>query len=148
MLAALVDRTTLTLTYEEMLDEFSTPPASAFEVQVGESTVRLVPTNPVEIVGGGQAVALAAAALRDVEVDVHGITGVAFTNKPTGDCATIGGHVKVTLPFSQTATVSGTPRIELSPAFGPGGETRYAGLVSGNGSTKLVFRYTLVEGDD
>ena len=106
-----------------MLDELSTPLASAFEVQVGERTVRLVPTNPVEIVGGGQAVALAAAAavnggqtvtasytkpstnpvrdlagnaaaaLRDVEVDVHGITGVAFTNKPTGDCATIGGHV-------------------------------------------------------
>ena len=43
-----------------MLDELSTPLASAFEVQVGERTVRLVPTNPVEIVGGGQAVALAA----------------------------------------------------------------------------------------
>ena len=173
-----VDGTELTLTYGETLDEFSTPAASAFAVEVDGSTASLAPTDPVEIESGGRAAKLtlaaavtggqtvkvsytkpstnplrdlagnAASGLNEVGVDVHGITGVEFTNQPTGDYATIGGHVEVTLTFSEAATVSGTPRIELSPAFGPGGETRYADYVSGSGSAELVFRYTLVDGDD
>ena len=60
---------------------------------------------------------------------------------------TPGSHIEVTLHFNQAVTVSGTPRIELSPAFGPNGETRYATYVSGSPGTTLVFRYTLVEED-
>ena len=173
-----VDGTELTLTYGETLDEFSTPAASAFAVEVDGSTASLAPADPVEIESGGQAAKLTLAAavtggqtvkvsytkpstnplrdlagndasgLNEVGVDVHGITGVEFTNQPTGDYATIGGHVEVTVTFSEAATVSGTPRIELSPAFGPGEETRHADYVSGSGTTELVFRYTLVDGDD
>lgn len=43
---------------------------------------------------------------------------------------------------------NGTPRVKLSPAFGPEGETRYASHVSGSGAAALVFRYALVEGDN
>ena len=76
------------------------------------------------------------------------VSSVAFTNKPaSGGYAAIGSHVEVTATFNQPVTVTGTPRIELSPAFGPNGETRHADYVSGSDSASLVFRYTLVEGD-
>ena len=77
-----------------------------------------------------------------------GVLGVAFTNQPSGRYATPGSHVEVSVGFSESVTVSGTPRIPLTPAFGPDGETRYASYASGSPGTTLVFRYTLVEGDD
>ena len=76
------------------------------------------------------------------------VSSVAFTNKPaSGGYAAIGSHVEVTATFNQAVTVTGTPRIALSPAFGPNGETRHADYVSGSDSASLVFRYTLVDGD-
>ena len=74
-----------------------------------------------------------------------GVSGVAFTNQPTGQYAIPGNHIEVTVHFNRAVTVSGTPRIELSPAFGPNGEIRYATYVSGSPGTMLVFRHTLVE---
>ena len=83
---------------------------------------------------------------------VTGITAVEFTNQPSGRYAIPGNHIEVTLTFNQGVTVSGKPRMELSPAFGPDGETRHAvyhGRPTGSlASRQLVFRYTLVEGDD
>ena len=76
------------------------------------------------------------------------VSGVAFTNKPASAYVTIGAHIEVTVTFDQPVTVTGTPRIELSPAFGPGGETRYAEYVAGSPGAALVFRYALVAGDD
>ena len=77
-----------------------------------------------------------------------GVSAVAFTSQPSGPYSTPGNHIEVTLTFNKSVTVSGAPRIELSPAFGPDGETRYAVYVSGSPGATLVFRYALVEGDD
>ena len=76
-----------------------------------------------------------------------GVAEVAFTNQPSGRYATPGSPIEVTVTFNEDVTVSGAPRIPLTPAFGPGGETRYADYVSGSPGTALVFRYTLVQGD-
>ena len=91
-----------------------------------------------------------------LKIDVEGfeadrltISSVSVTNQPTGSTYdTEGSSIEVTVTFSAAATVEGTPRIELSPAFGPGGATRYATYVSGSGSKALVFRYNLAAGDD
>ena len=79
--------------------------------------------------------------------EAPGVSAVAFTNPPSGPYSTPGSHIEVTLTFNESVTVSGAPRIELSPAFGPNDETRYAGYVSGSPGATLVFRYALVEGD-
>ncbi len=77
------------------------------------------------------------------------VSSVAFADPPSGGVhRTIGSHVEVEVTFNQVVTVAGTPRIELSPAFGPDGETRHAAYISGSGTAALVFRYTLAEGDD
>ncbi len=80
--------------------------------------------------------------------DGAGISSVAFTNLPTVSTWGIGGVIEITATFSAAVTVTGTPRFALSPAFGASGTvTRHAGYVSGTGTTALVFRYTVVEGD-
>ena len=168
--AAVVQGRTLTLTYDKALDSGSRPATGAFTVTVaGQSrTVTNVVLNGSEVrltisgaqVTGGQAVTLSytvpaanpiqdsagnhALGISSRAVTVHGITALEFTGQPTGNYASIGGHVEITVSFSQAATVTGTPRIRLS---GFSGQTRYAGYVSGSGSKQLVFRYTLKDGD-
>ena len=170
--SAEVDGRTVTLTYDKALDTGSTPATTAYTVTVAGqartvtrvvvsgSTVTLTISGASVI--GGQTVTLSYAVpaanpiqdstggvaddLTNQAVTVHGITAIAFTTQPTGNYASIGGHVEVTLSFSQAATVTFTPRIRLAPALR--GQTRYAAYVSGSGTTELVFRYTLVDGDN
>ena len=167
---AVVSGRTLTLTYDKTLDTGSTPANNAFTVTVAGaarnvtrvvvngSTVTLTLSGASVI--GGQTVTLSyvapaanpiqdstgndAADLTNQAVTVHGITAVAFTSQPTGNYASIGGHVEITLSFSENATVTGTPRVRLS---GFTGQTRHANYHSGTGTKKLVFRYTLADGD-
>ena len=81
--------------------------------------------------------------------DGPGISSVAFTNLPSVSTWGIGGVIELTATFSEAVTVTGAPRFALTPAFGAAGTaTRHASYVSGDGSTALVFRYTVAEGDN
>ena len=62
---------------------------------------------------------------------------------------TTGETVDVTVAFSEAVDVdasAGTPSVGIGLG-GPGGAARNATYASGSGTTELVFRYTLVEGD-
>ena len=52
-------------------------------------------------------------------------------------------NLDFTVNFTQTVNVTGTPRLTLDL----GGQTAYATYVSGTGSSALLFRYTVVAGD-
>ncbi|ACB77521.1 MBG domain-containing protein [Opitutus terrae] len=54
-----------------------------------------------------------------------------------------GQELDFTVNFSAAVTVTGTPQLALTM----GGVTRYATYVSGDGTTALVFRYTVQSGD-
>ncbi|WP_041785560.1 DUF4347 domain-containing protein [Rhodospirillum centenum] len=65
---------------------------------------------------------------------------------PADSTYKIGDSLNFTVTFDQAVTVDtsgGTPRLVLDV----GGETRYATFVSGDGSTTLVFSYTVDSGD-
>ena len=83
---------------------------------------------------------------------VHGgaasVSTVEFINKPTGNYVTIGDSIEVKVTFDRPVTVTGAPRVTLSPAFGAGSAIRRAAYRSGSGSPALVFRYVLQDGDD
>ena len=105
-------------------------------------------SNPIQDRAGNDAVDLTDKAVTN-NTPERAVSSVAFTSAPTGVLAysTIGDPVQVTVTFTEEVTVTGTPRIALSPAFGPNGETRYAVYDSGSPGDALVFRYTLAEGD-
>ena len=77
-------------------------------------------------------------------------TQVAFTSDPGADMTYIfrngfGGQdvIEATVTFSEPVLVSGEPELELLV----GGETRHALYRSGSGTTSVVFRYVLTEGE-
>ena len=111
--------------------------------------------NNGSINAGGTAAALdhaAVAASTDHKVDGGRarLSTVEFINKPTGNYVTIGDSIEVKITWDRPVTVTGTPRITLSPDFGAGDPqvTRYAFYRSGSGTTALVFAYVLQDGDD
>lgn len=60
------------------------------------------------------------------------------------DSKTVGEVISISVQFSETVTVAGgTPRLLLET----GATDRYANLVSGSGTTTLVFEYTVSSGD-
>ncbi len=86
---------------------------------------------------------------QEVDNVTGAIASVAFTNTPVaGRPIGIGGVIEVTVTFHEAARVTGAPRIALSPPFGSRGERRYASYDGGSGTTALVFRYTVAEGDN
>ena len=177
---AVVDGTTLTLTFDEPLDRDSTPQASAFRVTGGD-TARTV----TDVALSGSAVLLTL----DPAVE-HGETGirVSFT-VPTGMDATplqdgLGNdadrlsnvpvtnetpdttppmvskveitsnpgtdrtyaaddEIQVTVTFSETVEVTGSPQLRLE--FGGGSRTATYGGGSGTGA--LVFAYEVADGE-
>ena len=177
---AVVDGTTLTLTFDEPLDRDSTPQAGAFRVTGGD-TARTV----TDVALSGSAVLLTL----DPAVE-HGETGirVSFT-VPTGMDATplqdgLGNdadrlsnvpvtnetsdttppmvskveitsnpgtdrtyaaddEIQVTVTFSETVEVTGSPQLRLE--FGGGSRTATYGGGSGTGA--LVFAYEVADGE-
>ncbi|MEX2212119.1 MAG: chitobiase/beta-hexosaminidase C-terminal domain-containing protein [Gaiellaceae bacterium] len=63
--------------------------------------------------------------------------------KPNG-IYTTGEEIEIQVVFSETVTVTGTPQLLIET----GATDRQASYVSGTGSTTLVFRYTVVDGDN
>ena len=59
-----------------------------------------------------------------------------------------GDRINVTVTFSESITVTGTPRIGLIFDGGGQSETKYANYSRGSGSTELIFRYLVAETDN
>ena len=71
--------------------------------------------------------------------------GVSVTSSPQAGTDTygVGEDIEITVTFSEAVTVNGA--VDFGLAFG--GDARKASLVSGNGTTELVFAYTVQAGD-
>ena len=71
--------------------------------------------------------------------------GISITSTPdVGDSYKADEKVQATMTFSESVTVTGTPQLTLKI----GNENKGADYKSGTGSTKLVFEYTVVSGDE
>ena len=74
------------------------------------------------------------------EVESLGIT----SNPGTDRTYAAGDEIEVTVTFSETVEVEGTPQLRLRV----GSRTRTAGYLSGTGTAALVFGYEVAEGDE
>ena len=177
LLTARVDRTVLRLTWREALDTSSKPSTSAFTVSVDASARApnevsisggVVTLTLESAVDAGDAVTVSYSApagstatpLKDVagnnvssfsaQTVRNDTTQVAITSDPGSDLTYIWDKgsgsedtIEVTVTFSENVLVSGVPTLGLLI----GGETRSAAYSRGSGTTSLVFRYTLSEGE-
>ncbi len=67
------------------------------------------------------------------------VPSLTSVSAPANGSYTQNQHLDITANFTETVTVSGTPRFILNI----GGSTRYANYLSGSGTASLVFRYTV-----
>ena len=107
---------------------------------------------PVAVARGSPSSVTIELADNDEPVGVR-ISGLSVTSDPGTDSVYVSGDtLEVTATFSDTVTVSGRPQLALSVGTSItellGGAERNAGYVRGSGTTKLVFAYGVVEGDD
>lgn len=76
-------------------------------------------------------------------VETSTVNSISFTSTPAASSTyIIGETITVTVVFSETVTVTGTPRIELV-----GLANKFAQYLSGSGTQTLLFRYTVAGGD-
>ena len=174
---AVVDGTTLTLTYDETLDGSSTPEAGDFTVSGGDqartvtrvsvsgSTVVLTldagakhleagiqvsytpGTNKIRDVPGNQAEGLSRESVRNDTPDTTPpeVSSLGITSNPGSDRTyAAGDEIQVTVSFSETVKVEGTPQLRLRV----GSRTRTAGYESGTDTAALVFGYQVADGDE
>ena len=173
---AVVDGTTLTLTYNEPLGS-STPEPGDFTVSGGDQTrtvsrvsasgstvvltldvgaehgetgIRVSYTpgnNPIRDVPGNDAEALSREPVTNDTPDTTppAVSSLAITSNPGSDQTyAAGDEIEVTVRFSETVEVEGTPQLRLRV----GTRTRTAGYDSGTGTAALVFGYEVAEGDE
>ena len=174
---AVVNGTTLTLTYDEPLDGSSSPDAGDFTVSGGDQArtvtrvsmsgsevtltlnagaehleagtqVSYTPgTNPIRDVPGNQAEALSRQSVTNETPDTTPpeVESLAIGSNPGSDRTyAAGDEIEVTVTFSETVEVTGTPQLRLRV----GSRTRTAGYESGTGTAALVFGYEVDEGDE
>ena len=174
---ALVDGTTLTLTYDESLDWGSTPAPEDFTVSGGDrvravtgvrvngSAVELTldvgtehgeagiqvsytpGTNPIRDVAGNAAEGLSREPVTNDTPDTTSptVSSLAITSSPgSNQTYAAGEEIEVTVAFSETVEVTGTPQLRLRV----GSRNRTAGYDSGTGTASLVFAYEVADGDE
>ena len=170
------DGTTITVTFSENISSASAgdfaspqlPPGSFATATIDGATVELSPRNALrddqtitlsvagsavkDTAGNGNLFSEDNAVTNNVEPAAYAVRGVAITSDPGTDANyETGDNIEVTVTFGTAMTVDttgGTPRILLDlTGRGSTGE-RWAGYVSGLGTTALVFRYTVVAGDE
>ena len=174
---ALVDGTTLTLTYDESLDGGSTPAPEDFTVSGGDrvravtgvrvngSAVELTldvgtehgeagiqvsytpGTNPIRDVAGNAAEGLSREPVTNDTPDTTAPTveSLAITSNPGSDQTYVAGdEIEVTVTFSETVEVEGTPQLRMRV----GTRNQTAGYDSGTGTAALVFGYEVDEGEE
>ena len=89
--------------------------------------------------------ALLAQTAHKVDAIVPTVRSLSFTSSAGADeVYTAGDKVEVTLTFSENVNVAGTPQLTLKI----GNENKTADYMKGTGSTKLVFEYKIVAGDE
>ena len=174
---AVVDGTTLTLTYDEPLDGSSTPVTGDFTVSGGDrvravtgvrvngSAVELTldvgaehgevgilasytpGTNPIRDVPGNEAEGLSREPVTNDTQDTTSptVSSLTITSNPGSDQTYAAeDEIEVTVTFSETVKVTGTPRLTLRV----GSRNRTAGYRDGTDTAALVFGYEVVEGDE
>ena len=178
---AVVNGTTLTLTYDEALDGGSRPVSGDFTVSGGDrvravtgvrvngSGVELtldvgaehgeagilvsytVPTgmgaNPIRDVPGNDAEALSRESVTNETPDTTSpeVSILAISSNPGSDQTyAAGDEIEVTVTFSETVEVEGTPQLRLRV----GSRTRTAGYLRGTDTAALVFGYEVADGDE
>ena len=172
--SATVNGSALTITFSETLDTRTTakPAAGDFAVKVGGTartvnavavsgstvtltlasavsagdTVTVSYTKPSEKALQDHVGANDVASFTDQAVShVPTVSSVAITSDPGGDLTYQGSDaIQFTATFSESVTVTGTPRIP----FTLGTATKQANYTSGSTSTKLMFAYTVASGDE
>ena len=174
---AVMDGTTLTLTYDEPLDGSSTPASGEFTVSGGDhartvtrvsvsgSTVVLTldtgaehlevgiqvsytpGMNKIRDVPGNEAEVLSRESVTNETPDTTPpeVSGLAISSNPGSDeTYAAGDDIEVTVTFSETVKVEGTPQLRLRV----GSRNRTAGYESGTDSAALVFSYEVADGDE
>ena len=174
---AVVDGTTLTLTYSEPLGGSSTPEAGDFTVTGGDrartvtrvtvsgSTVVLTldagaehleagilvsytpGTNKIRDVAGNEAEGLSREPVTNETPDTTApkVSSLDITSNPGSDeTYAMEDEIEVTVTFSETVKVTGTPRLTLRV----GNRNRTAGYESGTDTEALVFAYEVADGDE
>ena len=174
---AVVDGTTLTLTYDEPLDRSSTPEEGDFTVaggsqsrtvtgvRVSGSTVVLTLNagaehleagiqvsytpgmNPIRDVPGNQAEGLSRESVTNETPDTTPpeVESLAVRSNPGSDQTyATGDEIEVTVTFSETVEVEGTPQLRLRV----GTRARTAGYLRGADTAALVFGYEVADGDE
>ena len=177
---AVVNGTTLTLTYSEPLDGSSVPPASAFTVtgggaartvsgvavggrvviltldpavEHGQTGIRVsyrVPTgageSPLRDTVGNAAARLSNLPVTNETPDTTppAVSKLEITSDPGTDRTyEAEDDIQVTVTFSETVVVTGTPRLSLEV----GGGSRTAAYEGGSGTAALVFEYEVADGE-
>ncbi len=118
----------------------------------GEAGVELSYTPGMEAkrlrdVPGNQAEALSREPVRNDTPDTTPpeVSSLAITSNPGSDQTyAIGEEIQVTMTFSETVKVTGTPRLTLRVE----NRNRPAGYLRGTDTEELVFGYEVVEGDE
>ena len=174
---AVVNGTTLTLTYDEALDGGSRPVSGDFTVSGGDwvravtgvrvngSAVELTldvgaehgeigilasytpGTNPIRDVPGNEAVALSRESVTNETPDTTPpeVESLTITSNPGSDQTyAVGDEIEVTVTFSETVKVTGTPRLRLRV----GSRNRTAGYRDGTDTAALVFAYEVADADE
>ena len=174
---AVVDGTTLKLTYDEPLDGSSTPASGDFTVSGGDQTrtvtgvrvngsaveltldagaehleagIRVSYTpgdNPIQDVPGNDAEALSQEPVTNDTPDTTPpeVSSLAITSNPGSDRTyAAGDEIQVTVTFSETVEVTGTPQLTIEL----GGGDRTADYQGGTGTAALVFVYEVADGDE
>ena len=174
---AVVNGTTLTLTYDEPLDGSSKPDAGDYTVSGGDrartvtrvsisgSTVTLTlsvgveheetgilvsytpGTNKIRDMPGNEAEGLSRESVTNETPDTTPpeVSSLDITSNPgSDDTYAIEDEIEVTVTFSETVKVTGTPQLRLRV----GTRNRTAGYESGTDTAALVFAYEVVVGDE
>ena len=119
----------------------------------GESVVLgFGPALPGAVTSGSPAAATVTLVDNDQPTGTS-VTDLAITSDPGSDATySVADTIRVTVTYSDTVTVSGTPRLTLlvgTPIWALLGRAeRHADYESGSGSRHLVFAYTPVAGDN
>ena len=122
--------------------------ASALSLNGGNIVDRSALAHPAALGLGRHAITDGGAAVAHdaTEAVAPTVTGVTISGRKQGVQGGyfVGGdEIRVTVEFSETVTVTGTPQLALTI----GANTRQADLLSGSGTTALVFGYTVVSAD-
>ena len=174
---AVVDGTTLTLTYNEQLDSGSVAEPGDFTVDGGdqartvtqvvvsgkavkltmdvgaehaESEIRVSYTpgvNPIRDLPGNEAEALSRVPVSNETPDTTapGVISLAISSNPGFDQAyAVEDVIEVTVTFSETVEVTGTPQLRLRV----GSSNRTAAYLRGTDTEELVFGYEVADGHE